>query len=86
MSEKTSWTTQDELDYINKIGEHIVNRPGLNRKAGPTEQFKMQSDLLKHKHKILNGYYEGIKQRAFWGDINKKVVFDFVEKQIFKKG
>ena len=87
------WTKEELENMLEDVVNELDLSDSIIEEHGPmgTEPAELVRLVLARKDREIEMLRRGltlatIKQRTFWGDINKKVVFDFVEKQIFKKG
>lgn len=62
---RASWTTGDEMKFLQKLGEHRPNR----RPAGPI-----------HKVHLLKGYIRGAYRRRNWADLDRVSVLMAAER------
>jgi hypothetical protein len=68
---RNSWehTTRDEINYLKKIGSFRTGSVDLKRGKGIS--------LF-----LLNLYRRSALQRKEWGDINKEIIFAFIDKRM----
>ncbi len=66
---RQTWTTGDEIKYLNNIGTHTPPKGGRPRRVS-----------TKEKILLLEGALEGYSKRSRWGDIDRQTVVAHAEK------
>jgi len=76
------WGTQDELRYLNTIGEHKKTS-----KEGMESVWDKLSGAGRKEWKIkmLEGYLTGARKRVNWGRINSNDVINYAEQELHLK-
>ena len=58
----SNWSTQDELHYLDTIGEHTQDAP------------KSQPQINKHKISMLNRYLDLMPRRTNWHNLDVEAI------------
>jgi len=71
MSERKSWTTGDEIEFINGL----INNVWVDHFRSKKKNF------LTLKEKLTN-YKNVLEKRANWGMVNKNIIFEYLDDKI----
>jgi len=71
MATRPTWTTRNEIDFINSLGTRAYSHTNLNV-------------IGKSQLQLLRSYLRTLKIRAVWAGMDRERIMDYVEDKIQK--